>query len=85
MQIALKDGRVFAGTALQIVRAMQRLGFGVDQFSVSQYAEWVASNALRCDGVALTITGETDEKIAVSLVEEMLKTNLATRVGLSTQ
>lgn len=85
MKIVLKDGRVFAGTALQIVQAMQRLGFGVDQFTIPQYAEWVAANALRCDDVALAIKGETDEEIAASLVEEMLKTNLATRLGFSAQ
>ena len=34
MKIVMRDGRVFQGTALQIVKAMQDIAFGVEDFTV---------------------------------------------------
>jgi hypothetical protein len=42
MKIVMRDGRVFQGTALQIVKAMQDIAFGVEDFTVPKYIEWVS-------------------------------------------
>ena len=47
MKIMMRDDRVFQGTPLQIVRAMQDIAFGGADFTVRQYIEWVAANALK--------------------------------------
>ncbi len=79
MKIVMRDGRVFQGTPLQIVRGMQDIAFGVDDFTPSQYMEWVVANALKFEEVELNVTGESDEDKARSLVDEMLKHGLAGR------
>ena len=77
MKITMRDGRVFQGTALQIVKAMQDIAFGVDDFTVPQYIEWVVANARRFEEVELVIKGDTDEEKAAALVSEMLRAGLA--------
>ncbi len=79
MKIVMRDGRVFQGTPLQIVRGMQDIAFGVDDFTPSQYMEWVVANARKFEEVELNVTGESDEDKARSLVDEMLKHGLAAR------
>jgi hypothetical protein len=73
----MRDGRVFQGTALQIVKAMQDIAFGVEQMTPDQYIEWVVQNARRFEEVELRVAGETTEERARSLVEEMLAKGLA--------
>ncbi len=80
MKIVMRDGRVFQGTALQIVRAMQDIAFGVQDFTIPKYVEWVAANARKFEEVELNVKGETDEELAVSLVDEMLRTGLTRRM-----
>ena len=70
MKIMMRDDRVFQGTPLQIVRAMQDIAFGVADFTVRKYVEWVAANALKFEGVEL----------AASLVDEMVRTGLTQRL-----
>ena len=65
------------GTALQIVKAMQDLANFGPQDSVSKYIAWVVDNTLRFEGLELKIEGETDEEQATSLVNEMIRTDLA--------
>ncbi len=77
MKLQMRDGRVFQGTPLQSVKAMQDIAFGVGDFTVPKYVAWVVDNAQRFEGVALTVEGETDEALAASLVKEMLRTGLA--------
>ena len=77
MKITMRDGRVFQGTALQIVKAMQDIAFGVDDFTVPQYIECVVANARRFEEVELVIKGDTDEEKAAALVSEMLRAGLA--------
>jgi hypothetical protein len=77
VKITMRDGRVFQGTALQIVKAMQDIAFGVDDFTVPQYIEWVVANARRFEEVELVIKGDTDEEKAAALVSEMLRAGLA--------
>jgi predicted RNA-binding protein with PIN domain len=79
MKIVMRDGRVFQGTALQIVKAMQDIAFGVEQMTPDQYIEWVVQNARRFEEVELRVAGETTEERARSLVEEMLAKGLAAR------
>jgi hypothetical protein len=80
MKIMMRDDRVFQGTPPQIVRAMQDIAFGVDDFTVRKYIEWVAANALKFEGVELTAQGDTDDELARSLVDEMIRTGLTARV-----
>lgn len=79
MKIVMRDGRAFQGTALQIVKAMQDIAFGVEQMTPDQYIEWVVQNARRFEEVELRVAGETTEERARSLVEEMLAKGLAAR------
>jgi hypothetical protein len=80
MNIVMRDGRVFQGTALQIVRAMQDIAFGVEHFTVPKYIEWVVTNAGKFEEVELDVKGETDEELAASLVSEMLRTGLTQKL-----
>jgi hypothetical protein len=79
MKIVMRDGRVFQGTALQIVKAMQDIAFGVEQMTLDQYIDWVVQNAQRFEEVELTVAGETTEERAEALVGEMLAKGLASR------
>jgi len=80
MKILMRDDRTFEGTPLQIVRAMQDLAFGVQDLTVSKYIEWVVANARKFEGVELAVTGQTDDELAASLVEEMVRTGLTYRM-----
>ena len=77
MKITMRDGRVFQGTPLQIVQSMQRIAFGVDDFTIPQYIDWVVANARRFEEVELVITGATPDEKAAELVSEMLRVGLA--------
>ena len=79
MKISMRDGRVFQGTALQIVNAMQDIAFGVDDFTVPEYIDWVVANARKFEAVELKVEGTTDDEKAKSLVEEMVIAGLAIR------
>ena len=80
MKIMMRDDRVFLGTPLQIVRAMQDIAFGVADFTVRKYIEWVAANALKFEGIELAVQGDTDDELAASLVDEMVRTGLTQRM-----
>jgi hypothetical protein len=77
MKIVMRDGRVFQGTALQIVKSMQDIAFGVEQMTLDQYIDWVVDNARRFEEVELTVAGETSEERAKALVAEMVRAGLA--------
>ena len=79
MTITMRDGRVFQGTPLQIVKAMQDIAFGVDDLTVPEYIAWVAANARKFEDVELRITGATDDEQASALVDEMVRAGLAIR------
>ena len=80
MKITMRDDRVFQGTPLQIVRAMQDIAFGVADFTVRKYIEGVVANALKFEGVELAVQGESDDELAASLVDEMVRTGLTRRM-----
>ena len=77
MKITMRDGRVFQGTPLQIVQSMQRIAFGVDDFTIPQYIVWVVANARKFEEVELVITGASAEEQSAALVSEMLRVGLA--------
>jgi len=77
MKIVMRDDRVFQGTPLQIVQAMKAIAFGVEELTLAQYVEWVVANARKFEEVELTVTGKTDDELAASLVDEMLRVALA--------
>ncbi|ADO70389.1 conserved uncharacterized protein [Stigmatella aurantiaca DW4/3-1] len=79
MVIVMRDGRVLQGTAVQIVKGMQDIAFGVERLSLGEYVDWVVANAQRFESATLNVQGETDEAKAASLVDEMLREGLATR------
>ena len=79
MKIMMRDGRVFQGTALQIVKAMQDIAFGVEQMTLDQYIDWVVDNARRFEEVDLAATGATTEARAKALVEEIIAKGLTQR------
>jgi hypothetical protein len=79
MKLQMRDGRVFQGTPMQIVKAMQDVAFGVGDFTVPRYVAWVVDNARRFEGVELAVEGETDETLCASLVDAMLRAGLAKR------
>jgi hypothetical protein len=79
MKLVMRDGRVFQGTALQIVKAMQDIAFGVEQLTTDQYIDWVVANAMRFESVELRVTGETTDERASALVEAMVSAGLAER------
>ncbi|WP_375743640.1 hypothetical protein NR800_37105 [Corallococcus interemptor] len=75
----MRDGRVLQGTAVQIVKGMQDIAFGVERLSLGEYIHWVVGNAQRFESTELRVQGETDEEKAASLVDEMLREGLAAR------
>ncbi|MFI5298635.1 MAG: hypothetical protein ACHREM_11095 [Polyangiales bacterium] len=79
MKIVMRDGRVFQGTAMQVVKAMQDIAFGVDEMTLDQYIDWVVDNARRFEAVELAIVGTTTEERAQTLVDSMIETGLAGR------
>ncbi len=77
MKIVMRDGRVFQGTALQIVKAMQDIAFGVEQMTLDEYIDWVVDNARRFEEVELAASGATTEERAEALVNQMIAKGLA--------
>jgi ribosomal protein L5 len=81
MRIEVMDGRVFQGTAKQIVSQMKDIAFGVEQMTIAEYCDWTADNARQIHGLDIKLVGEGDEERAESLVAEMCRTGLATKLG----
>ena len=79
MKITTRDGRVFQGTPIQIVKAMQDIAFGVADATPDEYIDWVVDNARRFEGVELKSSGATTEDRAKSLIEDMIANALVQR------
>ena len=76
----MRDGHRFEGSALQIVRAMQDSAFSVDDLTVPSYIEWVVANVQKFEGVALSVIGGSDDELAASLVNGMIRAGLTYRL-----
>lgn len=77
MKIEMRDGRRFQGTPLQIVQSMRSIAFGVDHLDLLTYLDWVATQALKFEGVELAVGGDDDETKAAALVSAMVDAGLA--------
>jgi hypothetical protein len=80
MKIRMGDGRVLQGTAHQIVGAMKDIAFGVDGMTLSEFIDHSVDNLRHLQGPELSITGETEQERAASLVSEMLRVGLAVKM-----
>ena len=77
MQITMTDGRRLSGTAKQIVEDMKLIAFGHDNDTLSDYIDWLVTQAQEFEGVSLNITGDSEDEKATSLISEMKRTGLA--------
>ena len=77
MQITMTDGRRLSGTAKQIVEDMKLIAFGHDNDTLSEYIDWLVTQAQEFEGVTLNVTGDNDDEKAASLISEMKRTGLA--------
>ena len=78
MNITMRDGRKFSGTPLQIVQGMRAVAFDQADATIETYVRWVVANVERNDELALNVAGTCDEELCARLVNEMLRTGLAT-------
>ena len=76
----MSDGRVFQGTAKQIVEAMKYIAFGQEQRSLGEYIDWLVDQVQRLESTELKVEGHTDEEKAASLVRAMLGSGLAEKM-----
>lgn len=81
MSIRMQDGRVFAGTTLEIVRAMQAGAFGTRDGPLGEYVDWAVEQASRMLAIDMRVVGSNDAQKASSLVDEMVRTGLAEAWG----
>lgn len=80
MRVKLRDeGRIFEGTASQVVQQMQRTAIFAAHLSLSEYLEWCVQNAAQL-GVTVKLSGETTEDRCASLVDELVTAGLAERL-----
>lgn len=80
MRIRMTDeGRVFQGTALQVVCQMKETAFGADAMTPREYMDWLVKQAARI-GVALEVSGGTDEERAASVLAAAEKAGLVSRL-----
>lgn len=80
MKIRVQDGRVYQGTARQIVQQMQDISMGAPAMTLGQYVDWVAARAGTFEGVAIEPKGTTDDEKCASLLEQMIARGLAEKI-----
>ncbi len=73
------DGHVFQGTPQQILMQMKSLAFGAEHMSMREYIEGNVANIARGFGITFKLTGETDEELAESFLQQMLDGGYARR------
>jgi hypothetical protein len=74
------DGHVFAGTPKQILMQMKSLAFGAEHQTLREYIEGNVANIARGFGITFKLTGETDEELAESFLNQMLEGGYARKV-----
>jgi aromatic ring-cleaving dioxygenase len=73
----VSDGRVFDGSPTQIIKQMQQIAFGKEQFTLAEYIDWLVEQTARFEGITLNVTGETEADKAQALVAELIRHGLA--------
>jgi hypothetical protein len=71
---------VFQGTPQQILMQMKSLAFGAEHMSMREYIEGNVANIARGFGITFKLTGETDEELAESFLEQMLEGGYARKL-----
>ncbi len=72
------DGEVFTGESpLDVVLAMKGAALFSDHGGMGEYVDMVLRNAKMLAGIELTVSGDTPEALAESLLAELLKHGLA--------
>jgi hypothetical protein len=80
MRIRLKnEGRIFEGTANQVVQQMQRTAIFAAHLSLAEYVEWCVQNAARMS-LDVKVTGEGTEARCASLIAEMIRVGIADKI-----
>lgn len=80
MRVKLRDeGRIFEGTASQVVEQMQRTAIFAAHLSLTDYVDWCVQNAAQL-GVDVKLAGETTEDRCASLVDELVTGGFAERL-----
>lgn len=74
------DGRVFQGTPKQIVMQMKSISPGPTHLSMREFVERHVTSIACAFGVDLTVTGETDDDLASSFLEQLLAGGYARRL-----
>lgn len=77
MKIRMSDGRVFEGTALQVVQEMRATAFTPREMSVPEYVRWVWERTIEATGRELQVADGTEEQMAADLVAELVRVGLA--------
>lgn len=80
MRVRLRDeGRIFEGTATQVVQQMQRTAIFAAHLSLGEYVDWCVQNAGQM-GLGVKVTGDTTDERCASLLDEMIATGFAERL-----
>jgi len=79
MTIIMRDGKQYNGSPLNIIKDMKHFAFYAKGFSIPEYIRSVVQGAAKWEGKHLVVTGETEDELALSLVEEMIRVGLANR------
>ena len=66
------DGRVFEGTAVQIVEAMRSVAFAPSDVSLDGYIDWAVEQAASMNDVVLVVQGESVQERAQSFVKALV-------------
>ncbi len=74
------DGHIFSGTPKQILMQMKSLAFGAEHMTMREYIEGNVANIARGFGITFRLTGETDEDLAESFLNQMLEGGYARKV-----
>ena len=80
MRIRLRnEGRIFEGTANQVVQQMQRTAIFAAHLSLAEYVDWCVQNA-GLMGLDVKVTGEDVDERCASLVAEMIRVGVAEKI-----
>ena len=80
MRVKLRnEGRIFDGTATQIVQQMQQTAIFAAHLSLDEYVTWCVQNAGQM-GLGVKVTGDSTDERCASLLDQMLATGFAEKL-----